>query len=161
MAFTKYNPRKRASSNVRNSGGKGKTVPIATSKQGDLYISYSAADKITMARKGISKKQLNDIKEEAELDYDQLSKILATSRSSLISKKGGAKFNQDTSERILLLNDVITYGQEVFGDKNALNEWLKTPSEALGNVTPLSIMDTFYGIDEIKKELGRIAHGVY
>lgn len=161
MAFSKDNARKRATSNVRNGAEKTKPVSKSTSKQGKLYVAFSAADKITMAKKGVSKKQLNDIKNEAELDYDQLSKILATSRSSLISKKGAAKFNQDTSERILLLKDIITYGQEVFGDKNALNEWLKTPAEALGNVTPLSMMDTFYGIDEVKKELGRIAHGVY
>ena len=79
----------------------------------------------------------------------------------MISKKGVDKFNQDTSERILLLKDVISYGREVFGDKNILNEWMRTPSEALGNVTPLSLMDTFYGMEEVKRELGRIAYGVY
>jgi putative toxin-antitoxin system antitoxin component (TIGR02293 family) len=164
MAFSKKDPGKETTSNVRGhkSGEKRKpTVVVATSKRGAVSTSVSAADKIILARKGVSKKQLKDIKDEAELDYDQLSNILATSRSSLISKKGTARFNQDTSERILLLKDVITYGQEVFGDKNVLNEWLKTPSEALGNVTPLSMIDTFYGIDEVKKELGRIAYGVY
>ncbi len=159
MASSRNNPQKKPPVKNRDSGEKAKAV--GNSKRGNLYISYSAADKITLAKKGVSKKQLNDIKDEAALDYDQLSKILATSRSSLISKKGTAKFNQDTSERILLLQDVITYGKEVFGDKDSLNEWLKTSSEALGNVTPLSLMDTFYGIEEVKKELGRIAHGVY
>ena len=159
MPVSKNNPRKKAPARDRDSGEK--TKAVGNSKRGNLYVSYSAVDKMALAKKGVSKKQLNDIKDEASLDYDQLSKILATSRSSLISKKGTAKFNQDTSERILLLQDVITYGKEVFGDKDVLNEWLKTPSEALGNVTPLSLMDTFYGIDEVKKELGRIAHGVY
>ena len=159
MASSRNNPRKKAPAKDHDGGEK--TKALGNSKRGNLYVSYSAVDKMALAKKGVSKKQLNDIKDEASLDYDQLSKILATSRSSLISKKGTAKFNQDTSERILLLQDVITYGREVFGDKDVLNEWLKTPSEALGNVTPLSLMDTFYGIDEVKKELGRIAHGVY
>ena len=159
MPFSKNTPPKKAAVKVRESSEK--TRGPGDLKRPNLYISYSAVDKMAMAKRGVSKKQLNDIKDEAALDYDQLSKILATSRSSLISKKGTAKFNQDTSERILLLQDVITYGREVFGDKEILNEWLKTPSEALGDVTPLSLMDTFYGIDEVKKELGRIAHGVY
>jgi putative toxin-antitoxin system antitoxin component (TIGR02293 family) len=60
-----------------------------------------------------------------------------------------------------MLNDVLGYGRDVFGDKGNFNEWLRTPSEALGNVTPLSLMDTLYGIDEVKKEIGRIAYGVY
>ena len=136
-----------------------KKASTATRKK--VRASVSFADKVTMARMGVSKKQLTQIKDEAELDYDQLSKILAISRASLISKKGVDKFNQDTSERILLLKDVISYGREVFGDKNILNEWMRTSSEALGNVTPLSLMDTFYGMEEVKRELGRIAYGVY
>ena len=159
MASSKNNQRKKAPGKDLHS--EEKTKASGSAKRGNLYVSYSAVDKMAMAKKGVSKKQLNDIKDEAALDYDQLSRILATSRSSLISKKGTAKFNQDTSERILLLQDVITYGREIFGDKDTLNEWLKTPSEALRNVTPLSLMDTFYGIDEVKKELSRIAHGVY
>jgi uncharacterized protein (DUF2384 family) len=55
----------------------------------------------------------------------------------------------------------VYYGLTIFGDTLTLREWLKTPSEALGNVTPLSIMDTLSGIQEIKKELGRIDYGVY
>jgi putative toxin-antitoxin system antitoxin component (TIGR02293 family) len=125
------------------------------------YFAYPVAEKIAIARKGISKKQLLDIKNEVELDYDQLAKILAISRASLISKKGSQKFSQDTSERILLLNDVLSYGYEIFGNKEGFNEWLKTPSEALGNITPLSMMDTYYGLEEIKHEIGRIAYGVY
>ena len=115
MASSRNNPRKKALVRDRDSGEK--TKAVGNSKRGNLYVSYSAVDKMALAKKGVSKKQLNDIKDEASLDYDQLSKILATSRSSLISKKGTAKFNQDTSERILLLQDVITYGREVFGDR--------------------------------------------
>lgn len=124
-------------------------------------VGLTTRDKILMVRQGISKKELIEIKDEAELDYDDLTNILSVSRATLINKKGKEKFNQSTSERILLLSDVVTYGRDVFGDSTLFTEWLKTPSEALGNVTPLSIMDTLYGIEEIKKELERIAHGVY
>jgi putative toxin-antitoxin system antitoxin component (TIGR02293 family) len=121
----------------------------------------TATEKIIIIRAGVSKEQLEKIKEEINMDYDELSIVLSTSRATLIKKKKSEKFDSQISERIMLLNDVLGYGREVFGDKDNFNEWLRTPSEALGNVTPLSMMDTLYGIDEIKKEIGRIAHGVY
>ena len=139
----------------------GKASGVPRTDRNKAHLTLSSIEKIMMARKGISKNQLTDIKDDVELDYDQLAKILAISRASLIAKKGAQKFNQETSERILLLNDIVTYGYEVFGDKDLFNKWLKTPSEAFGNVAPLSLLDTFYGIDEVKKEIGRIAYGVY
>jgi putative toxin-antitoxin system antitoxin component (TIGR02293 family) len=126
----------------------------------DVY-GLSSGDKIKVIRGGVSKKQLTDIKTEIELDYDQLSEVLSTSRATLINKKKTQKFDQQVSERIVMLTDVLGYGREIFGDNDNFNEWLKTPSESLGNVTPLSMMDTLYGIDEVKKEIGRIAYGVY
>jgi len=126
----------------------------------DVY-GLSSGDKIKVIRGGVSKKQLTDIKTEIELDYDQLSEVLSTSRATLINKKKSQKFDPQVSERIVMLTDVLGYGREIFGDNDNFNEWLKTPSESLGNVTPLSMMDTLYGIDEVKKEIGRIAYGVY
>jgi putative toxin-antitoxin system antitoxin component (TIGR02293 family) len=130
---------------------------------GSILKAYilSISDKIDIIRNGISKKQLTDIKTEIEVDYDELSEILGTSRATLIAKKNTQKFDPQVSERIMMLTDVVAYGRDIFGDKDNFNEWLKTPSEALGNVTPLSMMDTLYGIEEIKREIGRIAHGVY
>ena len=118
-------------------------------------------EKIAAIRAGVSKNDLMWLKENVELDYDELTDLLAVSRATLINKKGNQKFNQTISERILLLKDLVYYGLTIFGDTLTLREWLKTPSEALGNVTPLSIMDTLSGIEEIKKELGRIDYGVY
>jgi putative toxin-antitoxin system antitoxin component (TIGR02293 family) len=133
---------------------------VSTDNAGHIK-GLTAADKINIIRAGVSKKQLTEIKEEMDLDYDELSEVLSTSRATLIKKKNTEKFDSQISERIVLLNDVLAYGREVFEDNDNFNEWLRTPSLALGNVTPLSMMDTLYGIDEVKKEIGRIAYGVY
>ena len=120
-----------------------------------------ADKKITMIKNGVSKNDLKEIKEESGLDYDTLSNILSVSRAKLINKKGAEKFDRATSERIMLLADVISYGQSVFEDKDAFNEWMKKTNMALGNKTPLDLMDTIYGIQEVKKEIGRIEYGVF
>jgi putative toxin-antitoxin system antitoxin component (TIGR02293 family) len=84
-------------------------------------------EKIGLIKQGFSKKQLEDIKDESDLDYDTLSSLLAVSRATLLKKKGAEKFDQSTSERIMLLADLISYGQDVFEDKNQFNSWLKNP----------------------------------
>jgi putative toxin-antitoxin system antitoxin component (TIGR02293 family) len=121
----------------------------------------SALDKIGMIKKGLSKNNLDEVKNEVSLDYVTLSSILSVSRAKLLSKKKNEKFDTVTSERIMLLGDLISYGQSVFGDNDRFNIWLRKPSIALGGKAPLELMDTVYGIEEIKNELGRIEYGVY
>lgn len=128
--------------------------------EGTLHI-VPTADKITIIKKGISKRELESIKEQSDLDYETLSSILSVSKAKLHSKKGTEKFDQNTSERIMLLADVLAYGQSVFEDRYSFNEWLKTSNKALGNKQPVELMDTIYGIDEVKKEIGRIEYGVF
>src|SRR5688500_16153551 len=60
-------------------------------------------EKIAAIRAGVSKNDLMWLKDEVELDYDELTDLLAVSRATLINKKGKEKFNQPTSERIWLL----------------------------------------------------------
>ena len=119
------------------------------------------SEKITMIRSGISKKELEKVKEQSGLDYDSLSSILSVSRATLINKKGADKFDAATSERILLLADTLAYGQSVFEDKDRFNTWMKSSNKALGNKPPISIMDTVYGIREVQNLIGRIEHGVF
>src|SRR5688500_4423849 len=86
-----------------------KTAQVWGGKFRNILDAYglSSRDKITIIRSGISKKQLTDIKGEIEVDYDELSEILGTSRATLIGKKKTQKFDSQISERILLLADVI------------------------------------------------------
>jgi putative toxin-antitoxin system antitoxin component (TIGR02293 family) len=145
-------------------------VPAARTKRtkGNLPLrqfhavhTIPADEKIAMIRNGVSKNDLKKIKEQSSLDYDTLSDILSVSRAKLLSKKGADKFDQVTSERIMLLADVVAYGQSIFGNKEAFNEWMRKSNLALGGKSPLHLMDTIYGIQEIKKELGRIEYGVF
>ncbi|OQP63624.1 type II RES/Xre toxin-antitoxin system antitoxin [Niastella populi] len=117
--------------------------------------------KIGIIKNGITKNQLEAIKSETDFDYHTLSGLLSVSRTTLIKKKGDERFDQPTSERIMILAEFISYGREVFESRERFNTWIKQPSMALGNKTPLELLDTVYGIEEVKKELSRIEYGVY
>ncbi len=176
-------PRVKAAGAVRNKKGNGAIMNDNKVSESDIqyasvkhskhlrsaaksYISEAAytapvSEKIIIIKNGISKKELEAIKKESNLDYETLSNILSVSKAKLHSKKGTEKFDQNTSERIMLLADVVAYGQSVFEDKDSFNEWLKANNKALGNKPPIELMDTIYGIDEVKKEIGRIEYGVF
>jgi uncharacterized protein (DUF2384 family) len=49
----------------------------------------------------------------------------------------------------------------VFEDRDRFNAWMKNNNKALGDKTPLTLMDTLYGIQEVKKLIGRIEYGVF
>ncbi|MBO9203978.1 MULTISPECIES: type II RES/Xre toxin-antitoxin system antitoxin [Niastella] len=125
------------------------------------FESLTSHYKIGIVKNGISKKQLEAIKSETDLDYNTLSVLLSVSRTTLIKKKGEEKFDRSTSERIMYLAEVLDYGREVFENRDNFNRWIREPSWSLGGKAPLDMLDTLYGIEEVTKELGRIEYGVY
>ena len=118
-------------------------------------------EKMGIAREGVSKKDLETLKEKTELDYDTLAKALSVTRATLINKKGKEKFNPSLSERIVGLADIYSYGYEVFEDNERFNEWMFRPNKALGGQTPYDVIDSQFGREEVRNIIGRIDYGVY
>jgi putative toxin-antitoxin system antitoxin component (TIGR02293 family) len=63
------------------------------------------------------------------------------------------------SERVVRLADVIRVAEETFGGRDAGARWLKTPNLALGDATPLSMLDTELGALEVRRILSSVSHG--
>ena len=118
-------------------------------------------EKMEATRKGISKKELEELKKRAGLDYDQLSQILQVARATLIAKKGSEKFPVMLSEKIMSVADIYSYGYNVFGSELEFNKWIFQPINALGGKSPYEILDNVYGREEVKHIIGRIEYGVY
>ena len=137
-----------------------KKVSAEKSKVIPVY-KWSSYKKIDIIKEGISKEELENLKDQTGLDYDTLAKVLSVAKATLHNKKGKAKFDTSVSERILLLADIYSYGYEVFGEKERFNSWMKSENTSLGGVAPLQLLDTLYGIEEVKHLIGRIEYGVY
>lgn len=121
----------------------------------------TSIEKMEVTRQGISKKALEELKEKAGFDYDQLSEVLQVARTTLLNKKGAEKFPLSLSEKIMSLADLYSFGYEVFGDRNAFNSWIFQPLPALGGQAPYALLDNQFGREEVKNIIGRIAYGVY
>ena len=121
----------------------------------------SCFEKIGLIREGISKTDLEHLKDKADLDYNQLSKVLSVARATLINKKGSAKFDAGLSEKIVGVADIYSYGYEVFEDKKRFNKWIFKSNQSLGGQSPYDLLDNQYGREEVKNLIGRIEYGVY
>ena len=73
----------------------------------------------------------------------------------------GFKFQTLQGEKIFEIAEVMNLGKEVFNNDEKFQAWLNTPAYALGDVKPIELLDTSYGIEIVKSELYAIEHGVF
>jgi putative toxin-antitoxin system antitoxin component (TIGR02293 family) len=118
-------------------------------------------EKFEAVKNGVTKDDLELLKENAGLDYDTLAQGLSTSRATLINIKGKDKFNVAVSEKIIGLDDIYSYGYEVFGNKETFNQWMFRPNKALASHAPFDLVNNEFGREEVKNLIGRIDYGVY
>jgi putative toxin-antitoxin system antitoxin component (TIGR02293 family) len=142
-------------------------TPRTTPSNYSIFIAYKSEshmtplEKMKVVHNGISKKDLERLKNKAALDYDQLAKIFSVARATLINKKGEEKFNTTISEKILSVADIYSYGYETFEDEEAFNRWMFRSNKALGGQSPYDVIDNQFGREEVKNLIGRIDYGVY
>lgn len=142
-----------------NSRSNNLTILTGSSNKPESHM--TSFEKMHIVREGISKRDLELLKEEADLDYTSLAKALSVTRATLINKKRDQKFNASLSEKIVGLADLYSFGFEVFEDKERFNQWMTKPNRALGGKIPYDLIDNQFGREEIKNLIGRIAYGVY
>ena len=138
------------------------SVPIIVeTANGRVEWQLTPVEKMEIAREGVSKKQLEVLKKRISLGYDELSAALATTRATLINKKGKEHFSQTLSERIVSIAELYSFGYEVFGEEAAFNKWIIQPNRALGGQRPYDLLNNQFGREEVKNLIGRIEHGIY
>jgi putative toxin-antitoxin system antitoxin component (TIGR02293 family) len=121
----------------------------------------TALEKMDVVREGVSKRDLEHLKEKAQLDYDKLARALSVTRATLINKQKDQKFGSVVSEKIVSLADIYSYGYEVFEDEDKFNHWMFKSNRALGGKAPYDLVDNQFGREEVRNLIGRIDYGVY
>jgi putative toxin-antitoxin system antitoxin component (TIGR02293 family) len=91
----------------------------------------------------------------------QIAALLPVTERTIQRYTPNQHFNSVVSEHILQIAEVAAKGAEVFDSKEQFRLWLSLPNKALGNKTPLSLMNTKRGSDMVMDILVRIEHGVY
>ncbi len=119
-------------------------------------------ERIQVIREGIPYDSLDFISTQLNVSVKAALAIVGMPQTTYNKKKNDhSLLDQRNSELILLIIELIQYGQEVFNqEKEKYQRWLKKPNNSLGGQAPESMLDTTSGIEEVRKCLSRIEYGI-
>jgi putative toxin-antitoxin system antitoxin component (TIGR02293 family) len=149
---------KKVSGRIENSNSHAAIIYYEFDKPENQMTPFEKMEKLNQ---GLGKSDLEKLKTRTELDYDELSRVLSVTRSTLIRKKSIQKYSHAVAERMLDIADIYSYGYTVFEDENKFREWIFEPNQALGGKMPYDILDNQFGRQEVRNLIGRIEYGVY
>lgn len=87
-------------------------------------------------------------------------KVLEITPKTLNSYRNSSKdMPVKLNEHMIKLEELYNKGIELFGSPEHFNSWLRTASYGLGNIEPLTILNSITGIDLVYEELIRIEFG--
>ncbi len=103
------------------------------------------------------------IRQNSPFTDEEWADFLSISLKSLNRYKlsAGFRFKSIHSEKIFEIAEVLEKGRSVFDDEAKFLIWLKSPSFALGNLSPLDLISDSYGKDLVMGELHRIDYGIF
>ena len=121
----------------------------------------SDLDWVALIRAGLPAAAVDAVTRAVHLSQAELGSTLGIPERTLARRKKEGVLNTEESAKLLRLARTLRRASEVFEDVAAALDWLKSPNRALGGVTPLSLLDTELGAENVLDVLGRIEHGVY
>jgi putative toxin-antitoxin system antitoxin component (TIGR02293 family) len=121
----------------------------------------SQQDLISAVRRGLRTSTVDAVIEELDAPRAEVLPTLRLARRTMERRKVTGRLLPEESERVYRLAKVLAFAESVLGTKEKARHWLNTPNRALGNASPLSLLETEAGVDEVTSVLGRIEFGVY
>lgn len=119
----------------------------------------SELEVVKTARKGITKKTINDIIQMTGMTQAEFARYLNVTPRAIQRKDVNEHLSTNTSEKALIISNLYSRGSQVLSSLENFKLWMETPNVALGNVPPKEYLDTFSGIEYLMDELGRIENG--
>ena len=121
----------------------------------------SSADFVSIVRKGLPFASLEFTRAAVRISQAELMAAVGVPRRTLARRRKQRRLSVGESERLLRLARVYARAVNVLGEHERASSWLRRANRALGNVAPLSLLDTDIGTDAVLDVLGRIEHGVF
>lgn len=117
---------------------------------------------IEQAQQGVPTQQVDQLAELLGISLKEMATILQVAERTLHRFRSEGQLDQQTSERLLLLENLTAHGLLVFdGRAEALADWLRYPLRELKGQAPLQWLNTISGFGLVDDVLTRIEYGVY
>lgn len=130
-------------------------------KRGPLGRTISAMDLIRVVRLGVPGGTIKSVAEKFEIPLNDMYELLHITPRTAQRMIKTENLHPDISDRVVQLMKIHDRCLQVFEDREKMIRWLKTPNYALGDETPLSLLDTTDGIELVSRSLTKIEYGVF
>jgi putative toxin-antitoxin system antitoxin component (TIGR02293 family) len=118
--------------------------------------------RISLIRKGLQFNAIARFTNKTGLTKQELANVLQVSVRTLQRHESQTRLSPAISEKLMHLNDIYQLASESLGtNPKDITAWLRTQNTAFGSETPLSFLDTYVGMQQVKNILGRLSHGVF
>jgi putative toxin-antitoxin system antitoxin component (TIGR02293 family) len=115
----------------------------------------------TSVRKGIPYSAFEHFQRNTSLTTDTLAALTNIPKRTLARRKEQGRFEPDESDRLVRFSRIFGRALELFeGDADAAREWLSSPQQSLGGITPFELGKTDIGVNEVEHVIGRIEYGI-
>ena len=126
----------------------------------EISLPRDARQRIGAVRKGLPAQKLDRIAEILGIDRASLLDVLGISERTVQRKQArSARLGAAASDRLSRIDRIYHLAQEVCGDNSKAAEWLKRPNRALGKESPLKLLDTDAGTQQVERELRQLQYG--
>ena len=124
------------------------------------FLSSSAQTQISEIRKGASASNLIGMAEALRVPRERIYQLIGLSASTAKRKLARDEtLDPPMAERLNRIGAIEKLAEDTFGDPVMASAWLQTSNLGLGNVAPLSLLDTEIGCREVSRILNAIAYG--
>lgn len=111
-------------------------------------------------RRGFPARTFDLLRTHLAMSQAGLAEILNIPRRTLSRRLREGRFSTEESERLHRLARVVASGEELFEHQEELREFLVAPAPALGERTPLELLDTDVGTEQVLALLWQLKAGV-
>lgn len=126
---------------------------------GMTILKMPPAKRIKMVRDGVKVAHLVGAGQYYGISQAKLSKLLGISDATITRKiRSSGKLGPLESERLARIALIEAEAEKVFDSSDLAKRWMLESNLALGE-SPLSLLDTDMGADEVRKVLASIAYG--
>ncbi len=120
-----------------------------------------------MIEVGIPVSAISRVKKVGGLSDQQMAQTVGISRRTLSRRIQEAvadthkRLSPAESDRLYRLARIVARANEVFDDEQEAQRWLNEPKRALQGQSPLEVIKTEPGVQQVDLLLGRIEHGIF
>ena len=118
-------------------------------------------DFISAIRTGLPGHSVNAVSELLQVSKGEMYSLLHITPRTAQRIIQSERLDVDKSDHLVQLMKIHKRCMEVFEDDEKTMRWLKSPNFALGDQTPISLLDTTEGIELVADTLTRIEYGVF